>query len=218
MLRTYAAGRTTALVLDVGDRCASAVPVHEGFALTAATVALPVAGRDVTAHLQKALRVDEAAARAVKESACAVRGGGADEAALPATFTLPDGTAISLGDERFAAPEVLFAESPAAPQAVVDAVAKCDKDYGKELYPALLLAGGSTLLPGFGLRLHAGVLALAPTSKATLADAPHRLTGGFVGASILTSITAFTAMFVSRADYDAKGGRVVHDKCPASGC
>lgn len=56
VLSLYASGRTTGLVLDVGDGVAHAVPIYEGFALPSCIRRSDVAGRDVTEHLQMLLR------------------------------------------------------------------------------------------------------------------------------------------------------------------
>ena len=56
VLSLYATGRTTGVVLDVGDGVAHVVPVYESFTLPHAITRMDVAGRDVTDHLQLLLR------------------------------------------------------------------------------------------------------------------------------------------------------------------
>ena len=46
----------TGAVVDAGDSCTSCVPVVDGYVLGGALRSTPVAGRNVTRHVQKLLR------------------------------------------------------------------------------------------------------------------------------------------------------------------
>ena len=53
VLSLFSTGRTTGIVLEVGEGVTHAVPVFEGFCLTHAVLRLPLAGADLTRHLMK---------------------------------------------------------------------------------------------------------------------------------------------------------------------
>lgn len=135
VLALYASGRTTGVVLDVGDGVSHAVPVYEGFSLSSAVRRVDLAGRDVTEQLQLLMRksgvllqtsAEKDIAREVKEQLCHVAkdpvkaekewetlrympSSVGTELAVFADYRLPDGHSIRVGAERFRAPEILFA-------------------------------------------------------------------------------------------------------------
>lgn len=81
VLSLYASGRTTGVVLDVGDGVCHVVPVYESFTLPHAITRMDVAGRDVTRHLELLLRragynfqtsAEREIVREIKEKLCYV--------------------------------------------------------------------------------------------------------------------------------------------------
>jgi centractin len=90
---------------------------------------------------------------------------------------------------------------------------KSDMDLRRSLFSQVVLAGGSTLLPGFGERLLSEVKQhhLAPKNTKIRITAPaDRHYSAFVGGSILASLSTFKSMWISRADYLEQGARIVH--------
>lgn len=235
ILSLYASGRTTGVVLDVGEGVTHAAPVYEGFALQHSVTRSDVAGRDVTRQLQLQLRqsgisltttAEADLAKKIKEEVCYLTATPLyDDAAIndarsqaKSQYRLPDGQGVSLSSERYEAPNVLFdptlfgSEELSVADVLVQSILKSDVDLRPKLFSQIVLAGGTTLLPGFGERLLYEVRSRSssPHIPIRISAPPERLDSCFVGGSILASLATFKTMWVSRADYDELGSNVLH--------
>ena len=168
-LALYASGRTSGLVLDVGEGLTQAMPVYNGFMMPHAVVRSDLAGKDVTEALLFQLRrsglslvttAERQIAREIKDATCFVSLNSAkDDVAANQPYRLPDGRIVDMSFERHRATEVLFnpltmgMEVRAVHEALTDAIFKSDVDLRRDLLGSIVLAGGSTLTPGFAERL-----------------------------------------------------------------
>ncbi|XP_003691896.1 actin-related protein 10 isoform X1 [Apis florea] len=171
-------GINSALVLDVGYKEATLIPIFEGEPILKAWQALPLGGQVVHEYLMKSLKelypnvdVTEKMVEDIKVRTCFVTTLersvklGTTEAPNPPPFVkYPGVKSIDIpGEVREKAFEILWErdnDNLSLPTMILNAIMQCPIDVRRVLAENILLIGGTTMTKGFASRLKSELLNL----------------------------------------------------------
>ncbi|KAK7094555.1 actin, cytoplasmic-like [Littorina saxatilis] len=232
VLDLYAIGRVTGIVLECNDSLTSTVPVYEGVALSHAVRKSDLAGRELTDVLIEWLKQrgsgftfesssERDIVRGIKEKLCyvALDCEAETDRVAERQYQFSDGQVITIVNERFRCPEVLFQPSLAGKheegihEAIHNSIEKCDVDLRDTFYANIVVSGGSTMFDGFADRLQREVKGLvSPGTRVEVIAPPDRTYSTWFGGSKMAASPSFPEMCISREEYEESGPAVVNRK------
>ena len=233
VLSLYSYGKFTGIVCDSGDGVTHFVPIFDGYALPHSILRMDLAGRDITDYLINLLNevgvslttsAEREIAKDIKEKTCYVALDFEEEKRhyKEMSYEMPDGTVIKVKDQRFRVPEILFhpenyrKEARGIAQKCYDSINLSDIDIRKDLYQCIVLSGGTTMFRGLPERLSKDVKSLAPEKmkdEVKVIAIPERKNSVWIGGSILSSISTFDSMLITKEEFQESGVSIVHRKC-----
>ncbi|XP_022905080.1 alpha-centractin-like [Onthophagus taurus] len=225
ILSLYSTGRTTGIVLDVGDTVSHVLPICKGFAMPFGVKRMDIGGRDITKYLKLLLKKEGVnfttsseleIIKNIKETICYISENPINEEEVikldRVIYKLPDGKNISVGTSRIRAPETLFTPSligveySGIHEMLNESIQNCDLDLRRILTQNIVISGGSTLFKGFGKRLFIEMKNLCPQDVQIKINSPkERLYSAWIGGSILASMSTFKDLCVTREEYEENG-------------
>jgi actin-related protein len=227
-LALLSTGRVTGLVAEVGYGITNVVPIFESFGIEHARITSELGGSDVDSTLRGLLKKigmsenDHAAVMEVKEQLCFVKRKEAEVEAV--AYELPSGQKLSIGQERVAAPELIFdpslvgKESAGLADAIAQSITRCDHFLREELMPNIVVSGGSSMFPGLAERVEADVSekliagGVAAGGKITVIAAPERKYGVWIGGSIFASTPVFPVFLIKKVDLESQGQKIFRQR------
>ncbi|GMH49481.1 hypothetical protein TrRE_jg12520 [Triparma retinervis] len=228
VLSLYSTGKTTGVVLDIGDSGCQVTPIYEGLGLHHSILGSSIGGRRTTDVLQKLLTrstglslttsAEYQMVRRMKEECCYVQVEGAEGG--DAAWLLPDGTPVTLPARLRTQPsEVLFSPSDhtgseelGVHRLLHRSVMSCDIDVRSRLFESIELVGGGTMMTGLPERVLKEVRSLSPPhTTLRLSATPERKNAAWVGGSILASLSTFKGMWISKERWREEGENCMRD-------
>lgn len=226
-LALYASGATDGFVVECGDGISTCIPFHDGHPILANGIRTDIAGAAITEHLTRILaekghygHQKETVDRLKEELAFVALDYHTDLRApfhCEEEYLLPGGEVVTIGEERFRCAEQLFAPSVVGKselgihECAYRSIMKCESAIRGNMFGHLVLAGGSTKLPGFVERMTKEFTELVPsTTKVNIVAPKDRQHSVWIGGAILAALPNFQPMWINKAEYDEVGPTIVH--------
>ena len=239
----YASGRTTGMTVNIGYDTIQIAPLYEGYIEPQGVQREDIGGKDLTEYLHKLLNeenqtqsrtpVSMEIANDIKEKLAFVRCkdeiyeiDGKDN---KIEYELPDGNKIELDKNMLSqCCEVLFdpalsgydrykdkiSDEIGLSNKLYESIMKVSVSVRYDLWRNVVIAGGTSYLKGISERIQKDVEQLAPFPITIKIIAPEgRECSEWVGGSILTSLSTFEEMWITKDEYDETGPSIVHRKC-----
>ncbi|KAK3322872.1 actin family [Apodospora peruviana] len=226
--------RNTGLCIYSCDTFTSVTPVVDGMVMRHAAKRLAIGGRDITDLLQGSLAekgydIQRSTVEDMKRKLCHVTQGSNDhhqfligdlEAMMSKKlYTLPDGQVIDIDkEERTRAPEIMFNSTNVEQSlhlAGLESIMRCDETVRQDIAGNVLISGGNMRFPGLKERLQKELDKITPADwlPVEVRVLKNEKTSAWISGSILASLSTFSQMWISAADYNETGPSIVHRKC-----
>ena len=239
VLAAYSVGKSTGISIDCGHSSLNFAPIYEGFLQKTCVHHIPIAGKDIHDLLINLLmkngqviesKMQKRSIIKAKELFCYFALNYEEEKKEfennkeeeTKEWELPDKRKIKIGEERFQATEVLFEPKKYGydyinfQELFKQTVKSIDSDLRESMLANIIFNGGTTLFKGFKNRVTKEIEEAGKEYeyKKKIHIYPEAQYMAWVGGSILSSLSNFENLWVTKSEYKEEGkASVVHKKC-----
>ncbi|KAL7721673.1 actin [Entamoeba marina] len=223
-LSLYCTGKTTGTVVQCGDSGCLVVPVIDGNTLLHYGEYIDINGNDLDDYFRSSLLKkgfdlctlkDKEILRQIREKFCYFSTNYLNEIQhiQHISYELPDGSLIDIGKELIECPEALFnpyilnLNEIGIHQTTLNIISKCDSCYSNELHSNILLCGGNSMYNKMDERFENEIFDLSNKRVHTLKlpNSIEKIYSTIIGGSLLSSLSSFDTMCISKDIYDEYG-------------
>ena len=237
ILSLFSTSTTSGTVLESGEGVTQSCVVYEGYSLPNSYERFDYGGADVSDYLKTLLKkkgyqffnsTEFRLISEMKENSCFCFSNNINadiedvKKALnknPINYYLPDGTTISIGEERLLAPEILFhpdlmgKEYLSFSDIIISSINKVDIQLRRKVYENILLSGGNTAIKGLMEKLSNEVKNKTYKNIKVNLNSPAKPEFCcWAGGNIISTLEIFKRMWVTKNDWSEKGSKIVHVK------
>ena len=235
VLSLFAHGKSDGIVLESGEGVTQVASVFNGYKIENAFEQISFGGSDVSMYLKflfkrNGVLVNSSSEDCIfgdmKKHACLVNRTGilsVDsskseqlQTSPEINYSLPDGSQIKLKNERFLAGEVLFNPDVAGlafcgiHELVENSIQNIDIDLARYLCKNVYLSGGNTQMNGFVERFafELNRISKNKSEKNIIASKGDRSLLAWRGGSVITNMSSFSPLWISKQEYQENGERI----------
>ena len=237
ILSLLSTSSTSGTVLESGDGVTQSCVIYEGYSIPCSYERFNYGGADVTEYLKNLLKkrgyqfynsTEFRLVNEIKETSCFCFSNNAkndikdSKRALnknPINYYLPDGSNISIGDERILATEILFnpeyigKEYLSFPEMIISSIDKIDIQIRQKSYENILVSGGNTGFNGLSEQLNTELKnKIIKNMKINFNKPKKPKFCCWVGGNIISTLEIFKKMWVTKNDWNEQGSNIIHVK------
>ena len=237
ILSLLSTSKTSGTVLESGHGVSQSCVIFEGYPISSSYERYNYGGEDVTNYLKNLLKkrghhfynsTELKIINEIKENTCFcfandVKNDISDsKIALnknPLNYYLPDGSSITIGDERIMATELLFNPEYTGrnylglPDMISSSIDKVDNQLKQKCYENILLSGGNTKFNGLSEQLNYELKQKVDKNMKIAFNRPKDPEFCcWMGGNIISTMEIFKKMWITRKEWNEQGTKIIHVK------